>query len=140
MPERTPTARTVRPRDEAASRPGLPKADRRPPAAGAYRTRRRGRASCRMPSAWPQPWAGFPPPTESPCDRGARPAGSGTARQRNSARALRPGEQALQGLAKLRAVERVGQREFHETLEIAWEVADIVALLSGVETNRHHAP
>src|ERR1035438_1101598 len=48
-------------------------------------------------------------------------------------------QQALQRDAEIRAVQRIGQRELHETLEVAREVADVVSLFLGRELHGQHA-
>ncbi len=48
-------------------------------------------------------------------------------------------QQAFEVAAELGPVDRVGQREFHEGLEIAPEVADVVPFLLRPQPDGHHA-
>src|ERR1035441_992195 len=49
------------------------------------------------------------------------------------------GQQALQRDPEIRAVQWIGQRELHETFEVAREIADVVSLFRGRELHGQHA-
>src|SRR5690242_19858735 len=157
----TPASRKMHRRGAKSSRAGA--AGEAARSGAAYRTRFPDRAYGRGASAARRPAAGFLRPRECRCGTGARQAAARRAAERERAagsnvdysnlmpadgqaqrRALHRGrgfrEQAFQYAAEIRAVLRIGQREFDEALEVAREIADVVALLFGGKLHRDHAP
>src|SRR5262245_41791713 len=49
-------------------------------------------------------------------------------------------EQSFERPPEIRAIKWIRQRELHEALEVAREVADVVPLLFLRQTHRHHPP
>src|ERR1035438_1840558 len=118
----------------------------------AYRTRCRGTAPCPRASVAPPPAAASPPPTEfrrgtaatRPAARRAAEKTTGAssnswARTSGSDLGERFRQQAFQYDPEIRAVQRIGQRELHETFEVAWEVADVVPLFLGRQFHGQYA-
>src|ERR1035437_5469058 len=122
----------------------------------AYRTRCRDTAPCPRASVAPPPAAASPPPTGFRRGTAAPPRAARTATEKTAgassnflgsnswAQTLgrkllgsnlggRFRQQALQRDPEIRAVQRIGQRELHETFEVAREVADVVTLFLGRE-------
>src|SRR6185369_5888256 len=121
-----------------------PTAGRRRRAAAVCRTIYPDKAPCPSPSVRRRPAAGSLRPREFSNGTSGRRAAPGTVSGRiapaSSARQRGFAQQALQGFAEGRAVDRVGERELDKCLEVAGEITDVVSLLRRRKLDGHHAP
>src|SRR5689334_22112431 len=107
--------------------------------AAAYRTRHPDRAPFRAISGWLRRQGRTLPPTGCWYDTASQPECPRTGRGKSVAHGrLGCLQHALERLAKLVTVNRIGQREFDKRWEVAWKIPDIVPLLVRRKFNGEH--